>query len=115
MKESLKQRARSSPSRAPAGSSTVIPKRSAAVRAAPYKLTLLPLVTATYFMVAGGPYGLEDLIGKTGYSASLLILAVTPLLWSLPTALMVSELASALPQEGGFYIWVQRGMGRLNQ
>ena len=77
------------------------------------KLTLLPLVTATYFMVAGGPYGLEDLIGKTGYSAALLILAVTPLLWSLPTALMVSELASALPEEGGFYIWVQRGLGRF--
>ncbi len=113
MKESLKQRAGSSPNRASAGSSTVIPRRSSAVRAAPYKLTLLPLVTATYFMVAGGPYGLEDLIGKTGYSASLLILAVTPLLWSLPTALMVSELASALPQEGGFYIWVQRGMGRF--
>ncbi len=77
------------------------------------KLTLLPLVTATYFMVAGGPYGLEDLIGKTGYSVALLILALTPLLWSLPTALMVSELASALPEEGGFYVWVQRGLGRF--
>src|SRR6202030_3054180 len=77
------------------------------------KLTLLPLVAATYFMVAGGPYGLEDLIGKTGYSTSLIILALTPLLWSLPTALMVSELASALPEEGGFYVWVRRGMGRF--
>jgi amino acid transporter len=113
MKESLKQRARSTPNRAPAISSAAIPDRSSGFRAAAHKLTLLPLVAATYFMVAGGPYGLEDLIGKTGYSASLLILAVTPLLWSLPTALMVSELASALPEEGGFYIWVQRGMGRF--
>jgi amino acid transporter len=64
-------------------------------------------------MVAGGPYGLEDLIGKTGYSASLIILVLTPLLWSLPTALMVSELASALPEEGGYYVWVRRGMGRF--
>lgn len=71
------------------------------------------MIAATYFMVAGGPYGLEDIVQKTGYSATLLILIVTPLLWSLPTALMVSELATAIPEEGGFYIWVRRGMGRF--
>ena len=38
---------------------------------------------------------------------------ITPLLWSLPTAMMVSELATAIPEEGGFYIWVRRGMGRF--
>jgi amino acid transporter len=75
------------------------------------KLTLLPLIAATYFMVAGGPYGLEDLIGKAGYRATLIILLLTPLLWSIPTALMVSELAAALPYEGGFYIWVRRALG----
>jgi amino acid transporter len=64
-------------------------------------------------MVAGGPYGLEDLIGKAGYRAALAILLITPLLWSVPTALMVSELASALPCEGGFYVWVTRGLGRF--
>ena len=62
-------------------------------------------------MVAGGPYGLEDLIGKAGYRATLIILLLTPLLWSIPTALMVSELAAALPCEGGFYVWVRRGLG----
>ena len=77
------------------------------------KLTVLPLIAATYFMVAGGPYGLEDLIGKAGYRATLIILLLTPLLWSIPTALMVSELAAALPCEGGFYVWVRRGMGRF--
>ena len=64
-------------------------------------------------MVAGGPYGLEEVIGKTGYSKAIWILLLTPVLWSLPTALMVSELASAIPEEGGFYIWVRRGMGRF--
>jgi amino acid transporter len=77
------------------------------------KISVLPMITATYFMVAGGPYGLEDIVRKTGYAATLLILVVTPLLWSLPTALMVSELATAIPEEGGFYIWVRRGMGRF--
>jgi amino acid transporter len=77
------------------------------------KISVVPMITATYFMVAGGPYGLEDIVQKTGYAATLLILVITPLLWSLPTALMVSELGTAIPEEGGFYIWVRRGMGRF--
>ena len=62
-------------------------------------------------MVAGGPYGLEDILGKAGYLRALLMLAIIPFLWSLPTALMVGELASAIPSEGGFYIWVRRALG----
>ncbi len=77
------------------------------------KLTLLPLVAATYFMVSGGPYGLEDIVGQAGYLRALLLLAVVPLIWSLPTALMIGELASAMPEEGGFYIWVSRAFGRF--
>ncbi len=42
-----------------------------------------------------------------------MILLITPLLWSLPTAWLVSELATAIPEEGGFYVWVRRGMGRF--
>ena len=74
-------------------------------------MTVVPMIAATYFMVAGGPYGLEDIVQKTGYGATLLILVLTPLLWSLPTAMMVSELATAIPEEGGFYIWARRSMG----
>ena len=75
------------------------------------KLTLAPLVAATYFMVAGGPYGLEELLHRSGYLAAIGILLLVPLLWSLPTALMVGELASALPEEGGYYVWVKRALG----
>ena len=75
------------------------------------KLTLAGLVAATYFMVAGGPYGLEELVQKAGYQMALFLLVATPLLWSLPTALMVGELASAIPEEGGYYVWVKRAMG----
>src|SRR5215469_13274279 len=75
------------------------------------KISVVPMITATYFMVAGGPYGLEEIVQKTGYAATLLILVITPLLWSLPTALMVSELAAAIPEEGGFYVWARRSMG----
>ena len=77
------------------------------------KLTLLTLAAATFFMVSGGPYGLEDVVQMAGYGGAIAILLLTPLLWSVPTAMMVSELSSSIPEEGGFYIWVQRGMGRF--
>ncbi|MGA1982375.1 MAG: APC family permease [Acidobacteriaceae bacterium] len=81
------------------------------MRSANSKMRLLPLIGATYFMVAGGPYGLEDIIGDVGYGRALLLLLIIPLVWSLPTSLMVGELASALPQEGGYYCWVRRALG----
>ena len=75
------------------------------------KMRFLPLVAATYFMVSGGPYGIEDILGGAGFARAIVILLVLPFLWSLPTALMIGELASALPDEGGFYIWVRRALG----
>src|SRR5438105_15519473 len=75
------------------------------------KRTLWPLVAATFFMVSGGTYGTEDSVHGAGYGRAILILLITPILWSLPTAFMIGELASALPAEGGFYAWVPRGLG----
>lgn len=40
-----------------------------------------------------------------------MLLLVTPLIWSLPTALMIGELSSAIPAEGGYYVWVRRAAG----
>ena len=74
-------------------------------------MRLLPLIAATYFMVSGGPYGLEDVLGSVGYIRALVLLLLVPIFWSLPTALMVGELAAALPSEGGFYQWVRRALG----
>lgn len=75
------------------------------------KLRLVSLLAATYFMVSGGPYGLEDIIGGAGYGRALLILLLLPFIWSLPTALMLGELSAAIPAEGGFYAWVRRAIG----
>jgi amino acid transporter len=77
------------------------------------RLTLWPLVAATFFMVSGGTYGTEDIVHGAGYGRAILILLITPLLWSLPTAFMIGELSSALPFEGGYYAWVRRAMGNF--
>jgi amino acid transporter len=74
-------------------------------------MTLVPLVGALYFIVSGGPYGLEELAKDVGFGPAIAVLVVTPLVWSVPTALMVGELAAALPEEGGYYAWVRRALG----
>jgi amino acid transporter len=42
---------------------------------------------------------------------ALLVLLLTPILWSVPGVLVVGELASAMPAEGGYYVWVKRALG----
>jgi amino acid transporter len=64
-------------------------------------------------MVSGGTYGTESVIAGAGYGRGILVLLFLPVLWCLPTAFMIGELSSALPQEGGYYAWVRRGLGNF--
>src|SRR5260370_42305831 len=75
------------------------------------KLTVVSLAAATYFMVSGGPFGIEELIQDCGYKLGIVLLVLVPMVWSLPVALMVGELSAAIPAEGGYYVWVRRAMG----
>ena len=72
---------------------------------------MLPLAAIVFFNVSGGPYGIEDTVPSFGPGLSLLLLVLTPLLWSLPVALAMSELASAMPDEGGYVTWTTRAFG----
>jgi amino acid transporter len=90
-----------------------VPTRNPIVTKRFVRLTLWPLVAATFFMVSGGTYGTEDIVHGAGYGRAILILILTPLLWSLPTAFMIGELSSALPFEGGYYAWVRRALGNF--
>src|SRR4051794_28457525 len=62
-------------------------------------------------MVAGGPFGLEDIVSDMGYRGAFFVILVTPFVWALPVGLMVAELASAIPEDGGDYIWARRALG----
>jgi amino acid transporter len=75
------------------------------------RMTLVALVGALYMMVSGGPYALEELARDVGFGPAIGVLLLVPIVWSLPTALMVGELAAALPEEGGYYAWVRRALG----
>ena len=74
-------------------------------------LTTLSLVFLLYFSSSGGAYTTESLVREVGPGLALLILVLVPLVYSLPEILIVGELASMLPEEGGYYRWVQRAFG----
>jgi len=76
-------------------------------------LNLSGLVALTFFCVAGGAYGLEDAVGAGGPLIVLPALLLLPWLWSLPTALMTAELSTAMPEDGGYVVWVERAFGRF--
>jgi amino acid transporter len=75
------------------------------------ELGFVPLVAVVFFNVSGGPYGIEDAVSTFGPGLVLLLLVVTPLVWSLPVAMAMGELAAALPEEGGYVEWVRRAFG----
>jgi len=74
-------------------------------------MRFVALIAATFFMVSGGPYAIEDILGGAGFARAIAILLILPAVWSVPTALMIGELTSAIPADGGFYVWVRRAMG----
>jgi len=75
------------------------------------RLTLLALVSLIFFTTCGGAYGIEPLIGTIGPGLAVLFIVVTPFVWSLPISLMVAELTSMMPDEGGYYVWVREALG----
>jgi amino acid transporter len=75
------------------------------------ELTLLPLFGLMYFTVCGGSFGIEPLIGWSGPGLAMLLIVLTPLIFSLPNVLMVRELSTMMPAQGGYYHWVKQAFG----
>jgi amino acid transporter len=69
------------------------------------------LAALAFFTVSGGPYGLEPLVGALGLLPSIFLLIFTPLFYAVPIALAVAELGSMMPENGGYYAWIKRGLG----
>jgi amino acid transporter len=75
------------------------------------ELTLLPLFGLIYFTVCGGSFGAEPMVSQSGPGLALLLFIVTPLVFSIPNMLMVREMQSMMPVEGGYYHWLKKAFG----
>ncbi|MBQ1501846.1 MAG: APC family permease, partial [Firmicutes bacterium] len=66
-----------------------------------------------FCMVSAGAYGIEDMIPAAGPGLTIILLIVLPFFWSIPQGLVAAELGSAIPEEGGYYKWIQRALGEF--
>ena len=69
------------------------------------------LALSVFCVVSGGPFGLEETIHDAGPGLGVLLILLVPIFWALPDALTTAELAPAIPEEGGYVVWVRRAMG----
>lgn len=75
------------------------------------ELTLLPLFGFIYFTVCGGSFGTEALASMSGPGLMLVMFILTPIMFSIPNMLMVREMQSMMPVEGGYYHWLKKAFG----
>jgi amino acid transporter len=75
------------------------------------QLPLLSLVGIVFFIVCGGTYGLEEAVNQAGPWWTIVLVVAIPFLWSVPVSLMVAELATLMPEEGGYYAWISAKLG----
>jgi amino acid transporter len=75
------------------------------------KLKLGAFVAVLYSYCAAGPFGFEDMVANSGPGMTLIFLLVIPWIFSMPMSLATAEMASCLPQQGGFYRWSLRAFG----
>ena len=80
-------------------------------RATAAKAGLLSFLFVMYSYTTGGPFGLEPMVTTSGPGMTLLYLLFLPIFWCIPTSLVVAELTTAMPVQGGFYRWVRAGFG----
>ncbi len=74
------------------------------------RMRLLTAVVIVFTLACSGSFGMEDVVSSSGPGLTLLMIIALPFLWSIPMALVASELGSAIPEAGGFYRWVRRAM-----
>lgn len=75
------------------------------------KASLFYFVWIMYSYTTAGPFGLEDQVTTAGPGMTLIYQLTIPFLWCIPMSLVVAELTTAMPVNGGFYRWVHLAFG----
>ena len=101
-----------------AGAVGIAPRKAASVDAAPTDaprrtLSALGVAIVCFAFIAGGPFGIEGAVGAAGPLPTFLMLVIAAFTWSLPQALVATELATMMPSNAGFIEWVLRGCGPI--
>lgn len=87
--------------------------QSANVGLKEHNIRMHTVVAIMYCLVAAGAFGIEEMIPESGPGLTIVMLILLPVFWAAPQALVSAELGSAIPEAGGYYKWVQRGLGEF--
>ena len=71
------------------------------------------MVVVGFFWVHGGIYGNEAMLMAGPPLYVFIMLGLVPFVYSLPIALIVAELSTAFPEDGGYVVWVQEACGKV--
>ena len=69
------------------------------------------MVGVGFFWVSGGLYGNEALLAAAPPGVIITCLLAVSALYAVPSAMMTGELATAIPEDGGGIVWVERAFG----
>ncbi len=75
------------------------------------RMRLITAVIFVFTLTCSGSFGMEDVVSSSGPGMTLIMILVLPIFWSVPLAFVSSELGSMVPEAGGLYRWIRRGMG----
>jgi len=75
------------------------------------QMRIFTAVIVVFTLCCSGSFGMEDVVSSSGPGATILMILVLPLIWSLPLALVSSELTGMVPEAGGLYRWIRRALG----
>ena len=75
-------------------------------------LSTVLLTGLMYTFTISGAYGIEESVMGGGVMLTLVSIVVIPIIMGAPTALVVAELASAVPSNSGFLMWINLSFHR---
>lgn len=77
------------------------------------KMSTSNIVFMLYCLVAAGAFGIEEMIPCSGPGLTLLLLILFPIFWAAPISMLIAELGSVVPAEGGVYTWTRDTFGEF--
>lgn len=77
------------------------------------KVGVWGMVVVGFFWVHGGIYGNEAMLMAGPPLYVFIMLGIVPFVYSLPIALIVAELSTAFPEDGGYVVWVREACGQV--
>jgi amino acid transporter len=63
-----------------------------------------------YVLLCGGPFGTEEIVPSAGPGLAIIVLTLMAVFWAIPYALIIAELVTKMPVEGGIYQWFRASL-----